>query len=287
MEIIDSKELLNKAIKPRKSDSKKGDNGIALVVGGSWLYHGAPTLAALAALRSGIDLVYLATPKNIAPSIRAISPNLIVLPLPDAKLTKGSARRLIKWLPKKVDSSVIGPGLGKQNTDGMKLLVDELSMSKIKILLDADALQLDVIERLKGKDCVITPHAGEFKRVFNIELKGNYEDKAIMVKEKAKEYNIIVLLKGKYDIISDGERVVINKTGCSAMTVGGTGDVLAGLVAGLMAKGIEPFIASVFGAYINGIAGERAYQKLGLHIMATDLIDELPFILKPFDRVEE
>jgi len=280
--MIDSKDLISKAIKPRKSDSRKGENGVALVVGGSWIYHGAPTLAALAALRSGIDLVFLACPKVIAPSIRAYDLNLIVIPLPDAKLTKGSVNRLLKWIPK-VNSAVIGPGLGKQKTDGMKTLVSELE--GVKVLLDADALHLDVLEKVKVG--VITPHAGEFKRLFGIELSKDYEERGRIVKEKAKEYKVTILLKGKYDIISNGEEVVINKTGSPAMTVGGTGDVLAGLVGGLMAKGIDPFIASVFGAYVNGLAGERLYQRLGLHITATDLINELPYVLKEFDRIEE
>ena len=101
---------------------------------------------------------------------------------------------------------------------------------------------------------------------------------------RAKEASVTVLLKGHVDVISDGERVGYNKTGCSAMTVGGTGDVLSGIVAGLMARGMSPFDAACCGACINGLAGERAAEKLGFHITATDVIEQLPLVLKEFDK---
>jgi NAD(P)H-hydrate epimerase len=286
MQAIDAKELVKEAFPPRKLTSHKGLNGIVAVIGGSKIYHGAPTLASLAALRTGVDLVYLAVPQPISLAVRAISPNLIVYPLPDAKLTKGCVNRLLKWLPE-INSVAIGPGLGRQKTDGMKELIKEMNFRNVSVVLDADALHKEVVELLKGKKGVITPHAGEFKRVFGEDLPKDLDDKVRKVKERAKDFDITILLKGNVDIISDGEKLALNHTGSPAMTVGGTGDVLTGIVAGILSKGIDPFTACCAAAYVNGLAGERAASKYGLHIVATDLIEELPFILKEFDKIEE
>ncbi len=108
-----SDELLCKVIQPRKVDSHKGENGVVCVVGGSRLFHGAPFFSSMASLRSGADMVYLAVPKLIATAVRSLSPDLIVFPVADAKLTTGAADALLKWLPE-VDSLVLGPGIGRQ-----------------------------------------------------------------------------------------------------------------------------------------------------------------------------
>ncbi|MBI2183569.1 MAG: NAD(P)H-hydrate dehydratase [Thaumarchaeota archaeon] len=278
-----SPELVAKWLPERASDSYKGQNGAVAVVGGSWLYHGAPTLTALGALRSGVDLVYLAVPKVIASPVRAMSPNLIVLPLADAKITVGTANRLLTWLPV-VQSVTLGPGLGKQRTEGVRRLVSEFSLRGVKLLLDADALMPDVVEAASGKPAVVTPHGGEFKRIYGVEVTRDLESRVRAVKEHAAKSKVTVLLKGVVDVVSDGERVAINRTGCAAMTVGGTGDVLSGLVSGLMSKGVAPFEAAAAGAYLNGLAGEKAAEKLGNHIMATDVIEMIPLVMKQINR---
>src|SRR5271157_5824953 len=124
-----SAEVLAPLFMPRKSTSRKGENGRVLVVGGSWLYHGAPIHAAEGATRAGVDLVYLAVPRVIADPVRAYSADFIVFPLADQKLTTGAVRRLLKWIPE-IDSAVIGPGLGWQPSDGVKLLCSELVSRK-------------------------------------------------------------------------------------------------------------------------------------------------------------
>jgi len=273
-------------MKPRRTHSRKGENGIVLVVGGSWLYHGAPALAAMASFRCGIDLVYVAVPEKIATAIRALSPNFIVLPLPDLKLTKGSIRRLEKIIPE-VDAAVVGPGLVPKDADALTYLLKELLERDVAVVLDAAALIPDVLTVVKEKRAVLTPHAGEFKRLFGIELTKSVEERAVHVKEKASEYSLTILLKGPVDVISDGNEVVLNRTGTSAMTVGGTGDVLSGLVAGFLSKGAKPIEAAVAAARVNGLAGERATVKFGYHIVATDLLDEIPQILKAYDTVLE
>jgi NAD(P)H-hydrate epimerase len=277
-------ELVYLAYRARRRNSRKGENGRVLVVGGSYLYHGAPLLSALGASKVGVDLVYLAVPNVIAAPIRSYSPTFIVLPLPDSKLTTGCVNKLLKWLPE-VDAAVVGPGLGKQKTEGMKKLVRELALKGVRVVLDADALRAEVTQEVSGKPSVLTPHQGELKRIFNKDLDEKLESRASALKEAAAQAKTTILLKGAVDIISDGSRIAFNKTGTPAMTVGGTGDVLAGLVAAFLALGAEPFAAAAAGAYINGLAGESAEEELGLHISAVDVAERIPYVLKRFDRV--
>ncbi len=281
-----SNKLIAKLIPARSSQSKKGDNGVVLVVGGSRTYHGAPLLASLAAMRSGADLVYVAVPKSISIALRSYSPSLIVLPLPDDRLTVGSVNRLKAMLPKKVDAAAIGMGLSIAKVDALTNLIGELEVMNSKVLLDASALVPDVLPAVSKRQVVLTPHAGEFERVFGYKAGKSEKEKIDNVKKFASKHRVTVLLKGWIDVISDGTKVFVNKTHNSAMTVGGTGDVLSGLTAGLLAKGMSPLNASLAGIYINGAAGNRAYKRLGLHILPTDLVDEIPVVMKKFDKVK-
>ncbi len=285
--LVDSSKSVVKLIPARSSHSKKGDNGIILVVGGSRIYHGAPLLASLAAMRSGADLVYVAVPRSISIAIRSYSPSIIVLPLPDDRLTVGSVNKLKAMLPKKVDAAAIGMGMSIAKFDALSSLIAELKEINSRILLDASALIPDVLPAISRQQVVLTPHAGEFKRVFQQEVGGNERKRIENVKGFAAKHKVTVLLKGWTDIISDGSRVALNRIHNCAMTVGGTGDVLSGLVACLLAKGMNTFDASVAGAYINGSAGDLAYRRLGLHIMPTDVIDEIPTVMKKFDKIKK
>ena len=278
-------EFVRDVVKPRSRRSHKGENGVVLVVGGSWLYHGAPFLAAMAALRTGVDLAYIAAPEKVATAIRSLSPNLIVLPLTDMKLTRGAARRVLKLLPE-ADSLVIGPGLASGSEPGIEVVVEEAAAQGKGVVLDATALYPGILAKVRGRRVVLTPHAGEYRRVFGRQVPEELELRASEVRDRAQGEKITILLKGWVDVISDGVDVAVNRTGTPAMTVGGTGDILAGVVAALLAKGADPFKAAAAGAWINGKAGEKAAERHGLHILATDLIDMLPEVLKPFDRVE-
>lgn len=285
--LVASSSLVAKLIPARSRLSKKGDNGIVLVVGGSKVYHGAPLLASLAAMRSGADLAYVAVPRSISVAIRSYSPSIIVLPLPDDRLTIGSVNKLKAMLPKRVDAAAIGMGLSIAKVDALTSLIGELKEMNAKILLDASALVPDVLPAVSKREVVLTPHAGEFKRVFQQEVGRSERERIENVKEFAAKYKVTVLLKGWIDVVSDGSKVAVNRTHNCAMTVGGTGDVLSGLVAGLLAKGMSPFDASIAGTYINGAAGDLAYRRLGLHILPTDVIDEIPTIMKKFDSVKK
>ncbi len=274
--------LLRDVIPKRDPFSRKGENGSIAVIGGSRLYHGAPVLSALGALRTGVDLVYLFVPHILVDPIRSLSPNFIVYPLPDAKITPGVANKILNSIPK-IDSAVIGPGAGRQRTEGMKQLSFGLAEKRVKLVLDADALLPGVTEHLGNCEVVLTPHPGEFSRLYSTQIGESVKERITAVKEKAAKDGITILLKGATDIISDGELVGINETGTPAMTVGGTGDVLAGVVAANLAKGMSLFHSALVAAYVNGRAGELAQMRLGLRILATDLVEELPEVLKPFD----
>ena len=283
---VTSDEMIAKAMPVRRRSSRKGENGVVTVVGGSWLYHGAPTLSALAALRTGADLAYVAVPKTVSTAVRAISPALIVLPLPDSKLTTGCVNRLLSWLPK-IDSLALGPGMGNQRTMGMEKLVTELAVKGVKIVLDADALTPTLVNKVKGVPSVITPHQGEFKRVFGEEAPSDMTKRTELVQRKARDADTVILLKGRVDIVSDGDKVILNKSGTPAMTVGGTGDILTGIVAGLLARNSPPLEAAYTAAYVNGLAGEGAVSRLGIDLVATDILEELPRSTSKFARIVE
>jgi NAD(P)H-hydrate epimerase len=277
--------LIRKFIPARKPDSRKGQNGKVLVVGGSYMYHGAPVLSSLSALRSGVDLVYTAVPKIITPSIRAISPNLIVIPVVDSKLTRGAANKLLGQLPTDLDSATIGMGLAIADEEALKNLVKSLISRDVRISLDASALVSYILPFISEKNIVVTPHAGEFKRMFGIVPPAPIKERAKTVEKLAKEHALTILLKASTDVISNGKQTFVNPKNLAAMTVGGTGDVLSGLVAGLLAKNRNPLESAAAASYINGLAGNLVQRKNGLHMLATDLIDAIPTVMKPFDKV--
>ena len=275
--------LIMQLMPPRSYSSRKGENGTVLIVGGSRFYHGAPVLATMAALRSGADLVYTAVPRSIITAVRSFSPAIIALPLPDDKLTKGSANRLIAMLPKNADSASIGMGMSL-DPEALVTLVRKLKQAGTKILLDASALIPEVLEEIANTSSIVTPHVGEFKRLFGSQPGTIKEEMISNVHKLAKEHGITIALKGWVNIISDGEQLTAIERATPAMTVGGTGDVLSGLAAGLLTK-MKPFDAALVAIYVNGLAGDLAFKHAGLHIIATDLIDNLPTAMKQFDKI--
>jgi len=276
---------VSKTIPARKRDSHKRMNGTVCVVGGSRLYHGAPFLCAMGAMRSGVDLVFLAVPAQIAQSVRALSPDLIVVPLPDTKLTRGNISKLLAWV-RNVDVFAVGPGLGPQNPNEIARTINELKGEGRGLVIDADALRPEIIDSMRGARVVITPHAAEFQRLFGRKLSDNLDERVSIAGRCAKEAAVTLLLKGPTDIVTDGIRVGINETHTPAMTVGGTGDVLTGISAGLLSKGLSPFEAACCAAFVNGLAGVEAARQFGLHIVSSDVVNQIANVMKRFDRIE-
>lgn len=278
--------IVKSFIPSRKNSSRKGENGKALVIGGSYLYHGAPILSSIAALRSGVDLVYTCVPKINVASTRAYSPNLIVVPMVDAKLTRGSVQKLLGMIPKELDSATIGMGLGIQDREALKILINSLLDRSVMLSLDASALVPEILSLIKDKKVVVTPHAGEFRRLFGEMPTENVKQRSVLVEKYAKVNGVTILLKGPTDIISDGSTTYLNPKNIAAMTVGGTGDVLSGIVSAMLSKNKNPIQAASAAVFVNGKAGLMAQKKYGLHIVATDLLDFIPSAIKPFDKVK-
>jgi len=274
-------------IPPRRRDSHKGMNGVVCIVGGSRVYHGAPFLCAMGAARTGVDLVYVAVPAMVATPVRSLSPDIIVFPLPDSKLTRGNATRLASWLPE-LGCIGIGPGLGPQNPNELKNAIAMLSEKCQTLVVDADALRPNILELPPAQKAkmVVTPHAREFERLFGQKVPDSLDERVAVVKKAAGEHGVVVLVKGPTDVISDGESVGLNTTHSPAMTVGGTGDVLTGVTSGLASKGMGRFDAACCAAYVNGLAGAEAAKELGLHILASDVVACIPKAMKRFDRLE-
>ena len=285
MNNILSHNLIKKFIPSRKISSRKGDNGVVLVIGGSYIYHGAPLLSSLAAIKAGADLVYTAVPKIIVDPIRSYSPNLIVIPLMDPKLTRGTVNKLLGSIPTTIDSVTIGMGSKIEDKISLKILIDKLLDRGIRLSLDASALVADVLPLLPNNNVVVTPHSGEFKRLFGLTPPLHLSDRISIVEKLANQNSIVILLKGPTDIISNGTTTYINQKKTPAMTVGGTGDILSGLVATMLAKNTHPIEAASVAVYVNGRSGELAQEKYGCHIVATDLIEMLPYVMKSYDII--
>ena len=280
-----SSSIIQNFIPARKSTSRKGDNGIVLVIGGSYIYHGAPILSSLAALRCGTDLVYTSVPKINVSATRSTSPNLIVIPLVDQKLTLGAVKKLVGALPRNLHSATIGMGLAIQEKNSLLHLVKSLLDRDVRLSLDASALIPEILPILAHKNVVVTPHAGEFKRLFGDVPSDSNLERIKLVEENALKHGITILLKGSTDIISDGKITYLCEKNTPAMTVGGTGDVLSGLVAGLLSTNRNPLESAAAASYICGLAGKEVQEKLGLHITSMDLIDSIPNVMKPFDKI--
>ena len=275
-------ESVAKIIPPRRIDAHKRMNGTVCVVGGSRLYHGAPFLCGMGAMRSGVDLVFIAVPAPIATAIRSLSPDFIVVPLPDSKLTRGNVSKLMAWVPD-ADTFAVGPGLGPQKGEHVAYALNEMKGGGRSLVVDADALRPQILPSIKGTRSVVTPHAREFERLFGEKLPDDLNGRVEVVSAQAKKAGVVVLLKGPTDVIADGIRVALNVAHSPAMTVGGTGDVLTGVTAGLLAKRVDPFEAACAAAFVNGSAGLEAVKQNGLHITASDVANNIAGVMKKFD----
>jgi ADP-dependent NAD(P)H-hydrate dehydratase / NAD(P)H-hydrate epimerase len=270
------------AAKPRKATGHKGDFGRLLVIGGSEVYSGAPTLVSLAAMRTGVDLVYLATTEKNAYEISSMSPDLITIKLDGDNLNSGNLETLKPYL-KMVDVVVMGPGMGlnSETQEFVNLFVTEVENAGKPLLLDADGLKAFAkFKRSLKVPLVLTPHSNEYAILTGEILPETQEERVVAIQKNAKKLNAIILVKGKTDIICDKERVKLNFTGNPGMTVGGTGDVLCGIVGGLMAQYVDPFEAAVAGAFVNGAAGDVVASEIGYHMVATDIIEWIPKLLE-------
>jgi NAD(P)H-hydrate epimerase len=275
--------------KMRPLSAHKGDFGRLLVIGGSEVFSGAPTLVSMAALRTGVDIVYTAAPERTAHDIASMSPDLITVKLDGSHLNPANMNVLKDYLSA-VDVVALGPGAGlhPETKAFVKACVKAVEETGKPLLLDADGLKAFAEFKKPLKvPLVLTPHAGEFAILTGKKLPESLEARVHEVKRAAAELGAVILLKGQVDVISDGKRVKLNFTGNPGMTVGGTGDVLSGVVGALLAQKADPFEAAVAGAFVNGAAGDFAAAEEGYHLVATDLLDFIPQVLNdPMSHVK-
>ncbi|MBN1454672.1 MAG: NAD(P)H-hydrate dehydratase [Methanomicrobia archaeon] len=269
----------------RSSHSHKGDNGRVLIVGGG-PFSGAPSLAALAALRAGADWVTVAAPRSVSGIIASFSPNLIVYPLSADVLVEEDVLPVVN-LVKKHDIVAIGMGLGaaaETKTAVQQIIEHEATK---KLVVDADGFYgLTLPNTAEDKRIIVTPHAGEFAKMTvhtqAVPPEEELEARMDFVTAFSGRNNVVTLMKGPVDIVSDGARVKLNRTGNAGMTVGGTGDVLAGLAATFFAVTNDPFKAATAAAFVNGTAGDLAFAAKGYSLLATDVLEAIPIVTKQF-----
>jgi hydroxyethylthiazole kinase-like uncharacterized protein yjeF len=268
-------------VKKRLGFSHKGDFGRLLAIGGSEVFSGAPTLVSLAALRAGVDMVYLAAPAKTAQAMSSVSPDLITIKL-DGNHLKPSNLDELKPYIEAVDAVVLGPGLGLHGDtkELVKICVGAVEAAGKPLLLDADGLKAFAeFKHPLRVPLVLTPHAGEYATLAGHSLHENFDDKVADVQKTASELNAVILLKGQVDVICSKKRAKLNFTGNPGMTVGGTGDVLSGVVGALLAQKVDAFESAVAGAFVNGAAGDFVVNDIGYHMVATDLLDWIPRVL--------
>jgi hydroxyethylthiazole kinase-like uncharacterized protein yjeF len=268
--------------KERHPESRKGMFGKLLVIAGSFLYSGAPILTSMGAYMVGLDLVYTVIPQKIGYTVSSFSPSIITVKYPQENLMEESIEYINPYFDN-IDAVAIGPGLGllPESEKAVNQIISICEAQKIPMLIDADALKVFGENKRKIKSpAIFTPHSREFEILTGKKIEGTIENKSKTVQEEAKKLGAVILLKGNVDIISNGVKTRFNWTGNPGMTVGGTGDVLSGLVAGYLAQKNKPMDAASAGAFINGTAGDIIMKEKGYHILPEDIIRIIPAVIE-------
>ncbi len=252
----------------RNPNSYKGQNGKVMVIGGNESIYGAPILCALGAEASGADLVYPFIPASQAEAAKTYSLNFLIHTFQKDHLTPKDVKPILEFSHANADVVVIGPGLGREGAtaEAIKELLSKLEKPTV---VDADAL---FFTNHLPRTVVLTPHRGEFHRLTGEEATNEN------VQKWAKSLNATILCKAPKDIIADPNHLKINETGNAMMTVGGTGDVLGGFVAGLMSQGIDPMEACYKAVHLLGLGAEHLTQTQAT-FRAYDLARMIPTLL--------
>ena len=278
---LDHKTVLS-ILPDRESAANKGDFGKILLLCGSVGYTGAAALATMGALRAGAGLVYLGVPESIyaIEATKLLEP--VVFPLPDRQgmLCEDSIKGIERLLPK-MNAVLIGPGLGRSD-ETFNVVQYVLKKYQGPIILDADGINVltDHKNVLRGRTAqtILTPHEGEFLRLMHMDA---IEDRTAAAVQLALEWNVITVLKGSHTVITDGHTVFVNPTGNPGMAVGGSGDVLAGMITSLVGQGIPGIEAAACAVWLHGAAGDLCAEELGQYCMLpSDILWALPRLMK-------
>ncbi|MBI3614964.1 MAG: NAD(P)H-hydrate dehydratase [Candidatus Omnitrophica bacterium] len=279
-----SRSLIPPLFLSRRPDTHKGDYGHVLVVAGSIGLTGAPVLCAQAALRAGAGLVTLAVPESVYFIVASQSTEVMVHPLPESPtgtLSPHSVERLASLLLK-ADVLALGPGVSREPS-AVKAVQHLVETVDLPIVLDADGIGAFAgaarkkLGRAKGS-LVITPHPGEMAELLGVTVQTVQRDRLEIARKVAKELKVTVVLKGHRTVVaSPAGKTVVNKTGNPGMATAGTGDLLTGMIAALIAQGLDPFSAAEAGVYLHGLAGDLAAAKVGqVGLIASDVLDSIP-----------
>ena len=280
------------SLPPRAAGGNKGDYGRVLIAAGSRGMSGAAVLSGLGALRGGAGLVRLGVPTEILPLVAAANPCYLTAPLPqdlDGQLAAHALEPLLALIEANTVFA-IGPGLGRG--PALTELVGELLVRiQIPMVLDADGLNAVIhgTERLQEHHAplILTPHPGEFARLVGGDVATVQSFRQELAVCFALEHDLVLVLKGRKTIVTDGRRIYHNTTGNPGMATGGTGDVLTGLIAALVGQGLEPFAAAQLGVHLHGLAGDLARDDLGeVSLIATDLLNYLSKAIVQFQQTK-
>jgi NAD(P)H-hydrate epimerase len=276
-------------VPPRSPASHKGSYGRVLVVAGSTGMTGAASLTSEAALRAGAGLVTLAIPKSLSPILEVKLSEVMTLPLPETEagsLAVSAAKTILEFAEKTKSVLAIGPGLSlhPETVALVHQLIKENRKQALgfRMVVDADGLnalaQATELISLLGTEAVITPHLGEMARLTNTPIPSLEADRIRTAVDFAKEYGLTLVLKGAPTVVSDlNENVWINSTGNPGMSTAGMGDVLTGIIAGLMAQNMPSEKAATLGVYLHGLAGDIAAESLGMPgLIASDVLQAVP-----------
>src|SRR3989475_8840917 len=273
-------------IPARPKDAHKGTFGTAIVLAGSLGLTGAAYLSSTAAARTGAGLVRLLVADSIYPILAAKCTEVMATPVPEvAPGAVGHAAydSILRQLAS-AEVGIIGPGLGRDSST-WRLILDLALHARCPLVIDADGLNaLAESQRAKGKlgrNRVLTPHPGELGRLMGKTADAVNGDRVGVARKAAKEWGAVVVLKGAHTVVAhpDG-RLSEDPHEVPALATGGTGDVLSGVIAALMAQGSDPFTAAVSGVYIHAAAGRRISQRLGdAGLLASDLLPEIPLVM--------
>ncbi|MDE1851031.1 MAG: NAD(P)H-hydrate dehydratase, partial [Candidatus Micrarchaeota archaeon] len=277
---------------PRGKYSSKKENGKAVIIGGSKNIHGAPSLASnsaystLAALRVGIGYTITCVPRSIANIVRKVSPNIIVIETESQDISTADLP-ILQRAAKSADSVVIGPGLGRaqESLAAAASLVAYLSKLGKMLVVDADAIYSINSSIKLGSKTILTPNDKEFSHLSSTKMrKGNLKSRIRAAVRAANHFGTNILLKGHQTIVTDGKVVKIILSNSSALATMGTGDVLSGIIAGYAARKKDMLISATAGAYLHARIGDELYVDEGTHILASDIIERIPKIIKEFDK---
>jgi hydroxyethylthiazole kinase-like uncharacterized protein yjeF len=282
--LLDPWELDQHHLLPRPAQTHKGDYGHLFALAGSSGKTGAAAMLCHAALRAGAGLVTLGIPASLNPILEAKLTETMTEPLPDDAAMgclTGEALERIKQLLAGKTAFTLGPGLSTQSAV-QKLVVELIPEVKIPLIIDADGVTAlasvpDVLKKCKST-VILTPHPGEMARLTGLTTQKVQEDRIGVAKHFASAYGCIVVLKGSKTVIATPEgEVFINPTGNPGMASGGTGDVLTGMIGGLVAQGLLPLEAVKWAVFLHGLAGDRAAQAVGeVPLIASDIVDHIP-----------